>query len=90
MYVKKRKYGRVPKREWTWNENDVGCEGVHTFEGKLVWYRFSGNPHGSQAAANQHFADFLEAGPAVEGVPPQIASDVRSFLLDFFVQEKHW
>jgi WD40 repeat protein len=52
------------KREWTWNVTQWGYDGVHTFEGQLVWYSHSHNPHAGGGATTQSFTAFLQQGPA--------------------------
>lgn len=71
----------MPRRDWQWNETATGCDGVHTFEaGRLVWYRHSGNPHGSNAGCDQRYADFLKNGPSVEGVPDEVVRELTALL----------
>lgn len=85
MTFKKRKKGeRIPRREWEWNKTDTGCDGVHTYEGCLVWYHFSGNPHADQAGTNQSFEDFLTNGPKVDGAPQLVTTELRAMLLQYF------
>jgi hypothetical protein len=60
--------------DWEWNHTQWGYEGVHTREGRLVWYAHSHNPHAGGGAAVQEFSSFLENGPSVswkEGVIPE-------------------
>ncbi len=52
------------KREWTWNENQYGYEGVHIYGGEVTWFQHSHNPHHGGAACSQSFKDFLENGPS--------------------------
>lgn len=59
------------KKEWTWAVTQWGYEGVHTYEGQLLWYSHSHNPHAGGGASGQSFADFLAAGPPV-AVPEPI------------------
>lgn len=52
------------KQEWRWNVTQWGYDGVHTFEGHLVWFSHSHNPHAGGGASTQGFAEFLQKGPA--------------------------
>lgn len=66
------------KRDWTWGATQWGYEGVHTYEGKLVWYSHSHDPHSGGAASEQSFTSFLEDGPAiaVASIPEVILAQV--------------
>lgn len=66
------------ERDWTWGATTEGYEGVHTYEGQLVWYSHSHNPHSGGAAREQSFVDFLKDGPAVAmaSVPEHILAQV--------------
>lgn len=85
---KKLRTRRVPGREWTWNENALGCEGVHTFEGRLTWYSFKGNPHSGGAAVSQSYKSFLEKGPN-SSAPASIVREVREYLLVHLPEYRH-
>lgn len=50
------------KKEWTWNHNSEGYEGVHLYEGQVLWFTHTHNPHGGGGANGQSFADFLANG----------------------------
>jgi len=52
-----------PRHDWTWNETQHGYDGVHTYEGQLVWYTHTHNPHAGGAANTQSLMDFLQNGP---------------------------
>lgn len=53
------------RREWTWDVTPSGYEGVHTYEGHVVWFSHSHNPHAGGGASTQTFASFLANGPPV-------------------------
>lgn len=55
------------QREWRWAETSWGYEGVHTYEGKLLWFSHSHNPHAGGGALEQSFESFLASGPTVQG-----------------------
>ena len=50
------------KKEWTWNEDQYGYEGVHLYEGQVLWFTHTHNPHGGGGANGQSFEDFLTNG----------------------------
>ena len=52
------------KKEWTWNEDQYGYEGVHLYGGEVLWFTHTHNPHAGGAAHSQSFEDFLENGAA--------------------------
>jgi hypothetical protein len=74
--------------EWRWNETDYCYDGVHTFEGKLVWFTHYGNPHAGGGALTQSFESFLEKGPNISHAPQSILNEVRKFLLENLYSEK--
>lgn len=67
--------GRSLQQEWTWDVTQWGHEGVHTYEGQLLWYSHSHNPHAGGGAAGQQYADFLANGPPV-AVPEPILREI--------------
>ena len=52
------------KKEWTWNQNSDGYEGVSLYGGEVLWFQHSHNPHAGGAAQEQSFIDFLANGAA--------------------------
>lgn len=50
------------KKEWTWNEDNYGYEGVHLYEDEVLWFTHTHNPHGGGGANGQSFEDFLANG----------------------------
>lgn len=52
------------KKEWTWNHNSDGYEGVSLYGDEVLWFSHSHNPHAGGAAQGQSFADFLADGAA--------------------------
>lgn len=67
--------GRLLTQEWTWDVTQWGYEGVHTYEGQLLWYSHSHNPHAGGGATAQPYADFLADGPPV-AVPEPILREI--------------
>lgn len=59
--------GERLQREWQWAETPWGYEGAHTYEGKLLWFSHSHNPHAGGSTLEQSFESFLDSGPAVQG-----------------------
>jgi len=78
---------RVPAIDLTWNEDEFGCDGVHTFENRLTWYRFSGNPHGSNVGVGQDFEDFLLNGPKIDHAPRHVLDRIKTLLLEYYSVE---
>lgn len=64
------------RRDWTWNHQPGRHDGVHTFEGKLVWYTLTYNPHAGGGAHEQSFTDFLREGPWVSDVPKKMLDEI--------------
>ncbi|HRH44962.1 MAG TPA: hypothetical protein PKY82_25210 [Pyrinomonadaceae bacterium] len=50
------------KKEWTWNHNSEGYEGVSLYSDEVLWFSHTHNPHSGGAAQEQSFADFLANG----------------------------
>lgn len=71
----------VPGRSWEWADGD-STSGVHTFEGKLVWWTRPAGPGGyfGEMASEQSFEAFLEEGTSLF-VPETIAQELRRLLL---------
>ncbi|MEC5129651.1 hypothetical protein VSU19_23015 [Verrucomicrobiales bacterium BCK34] len=65
------------KQSWEWNKDRWGYDGVHTHEGKLVWFTHKHNPHGGGGACTQGFRDFLENGPKVSA-PSEVLVELRA------------
>ncbi len=63
------------KKEWTWDVTQWGYKGVHTYEGQLLWYIHTHNPHAGGGAHGQSYADFLAAGPSAP-VPEPILVEI--------------
>ena len=67
-------------KDWHWDQTPWGHHGVHTFEGHLVWYTHSHNPHGANAGSVQSFEDFVASG---QSAGPSAPEEVLSELLDW-------
>jgi hypothetical protein len=70
----------VPKREWQWGRGQTTC-GVHTYEGKLVWWETPGGPNGHlfEVGSEQSFQDFIQSGPLVSA-PPEVLQEIDQIL----------
>lgn len=71
----------IATRDWQWNTTQWGYDGVHTYEGCLVWFSHSYNPHAGGSAATQSFASFLTDGPdheIPEPLLPELCQAVRA------------
>lgn len=66
----------VTKKSWEWNKDRWGYDGVHTHEGKLVWFTHKHNPHGGGGACSQEFKHFLEHGPS-QSPPSEILAEIQ-------------
>ena len=65
--------GSATTREWVWNRGGVGIEGDH-----LQWFESVGASSSIPGHYTlQGFADYLERGPAVVGVPVEVRDGVR-------------
>jgi TPR repeat protein len=76
---------RVPKYNWTWGAADGSRSGVHTLEGRLVWWHRPGGPGAAfgESTREQSFDEFLAHGPPVEvaaAVAGQVEAAVRAGL----------
>ena len=69
----------MPAKEWTWGHDSWGYHGVHTREGKLVWFRERQDRYGS-AGLEQAFEDFLQNGPAGPDPPAHVVSELKALL----------
>lgn len=63
---------KVPKREWKWNENEIGFEGVNSFDGCLKWFTYRHGHNGNTVTIQQTFEDFIKDGPLKESIPADI------------------
>ena len=70
----------VPQREWEWREGSL-VRGVHTNEGKLVWWSRPFGPTGYmfENGVEQAFQDFLVSGPLVSA-PPLVLDELEALL----------
>ncbi|MBX0327214.1 hypothetical protein K2Z83_05910 [Oscillochloris sp. ZM17-4] len=66
------KPGLQARHEWSWDVTQWGYKGVHTYEGCLLWFSHSHNPHAGGGASEQSFARFLKDGPAHPIPEPQL------------------
>ena len=68
-------------RSWEWADR-MSTSGVHTSEGRLVWWSRPAGPggHFGEVATEQAFESFLEFGPPVF-VPEAVAQELRGLLV---------
>jgi hypothetical protein len=80
MTDKKADWSWVSPREWMWNEGNLEC-GVHTYEGKLVWWSRPLGPTGYmfENGKDQSFEDFI-AFSSPFPVPSQVLDELRTLL----------
>ena len=71
----------VPSRSWEWDEG-MSRSGVHTSEGKLVWWNrpFGDGGRFCEVATEQSFEAFVESGAPVF-VPDLIERELRALIL---------
>ena len=69
----------VPGKEWTWNHTSYSHDGVHTYDGELVWYTHMNDPLAGGGAASQSFDDFLANGPRFHP-PPEVVAAFRRLV----------
>ncbi len=79
----------VPFREWSWNENDAGYDGVHTGNGEITWFTYKGNPHAGGGGCSQSFDQFLKTGPSVSHAPDYVVQELREHLLQYLPGAKN-
>ena len=65
-------HAKIPKREWKWNENEIGYEGVNSFDGCLKWFTYRFGNNGNTVTIQQTFEDFLKDGPLKESIPAEM------------------
>ena len=71
----------VPARDWEWMRGQT-TQGVHTYEGKLVWWERPAGPGGyaSEMASEQAFDAFLANGAPVFA-PEHVVIELRKLLV---------
>ena len=77
----------VNKKEWTWNEDQYGYEGVHLYEGQVLWFTHTHNPHGGGGANGQSFEDFLANG-ASNFIPGEFLPELYA-AVTYLVSQKN-
>jgi hypothetical protein len=86
MQIKVRK-NIVAGREWKFNQNSEGYEGVHTYNHELVWYYVYNKPKGFLVKSlvkkqRQSFDHFLGSGPKNTGCPVDVLMDLYEIVID--------
>ncbi len=78
------KKSKIPGKDWQWNHNSweggYRYDGVHTFEGCLLWYTETYPAYAGGGAYEQSFTDFLKNGPAMSDVPKEIIDEIYELL----------
>lgn len=73
---------QVPKMEWAWNKSKYGSDGVHTKEGKLVWYYVNRkDPKKAAKTKKQSYESFLNNGPKNTDVPVDVLLDIYNIVV---------
>ncbi|OHD54801.1 MAG: hypothetical protein A2Y33_02190 [Spirochaetes bacterium GWF1_51_8] len=82
--MKKIKIPDSVRKEWTWNgaswEGGYRYDGVHLFEGCLVWYTEYYPGWSGGGTCQQSVEDFLTNGPSVGGAPEDVLEELRAIL----------
>lgn len=86
MHIKVRK-NIVAGKEWKFNENSNGYEGVHTYDHELVWFFVYNKPHGFiikslSKKKRQSFEHFLGSGPKNPGCPVDVLMDLYEVVIN--------
>ena len=78
---------KIPKKEWTWDRESFKggyrYQGVHTYEGNLLWFTETYPAYAGGGASSQSFADFLLNGPSMNDVPKEVLDEILEFLTPF-------
>ena len=73
---------QVPKMEWAWNKGKFGADGVHTNEGKLIWYYLNKKaPLKGVKTQKQSYVHFLNNGPKNTDVPVDVLLDLYNVVI---------
>lgn len=72
---------RIPHREWKWNENQIGHEGVNTFDGCLKWFTYRHAQEGNTLTVEQSYEDFIREGPLTDSIPADIMVDLYDSVM---------
>ena len=75
---------KIVKKDWQWGHeyytNSSRYHGVHTYEGKLVWYTETYPGYAGGGACTQSFEDFLKSGPKLDAVPQEIIDEITEII----------
>lgn len=74
-------HNKIPRKEWKWNENEIGFEGVNTFDGCLIWFTFRYAHGGNTLSIEQSFEDFLKDGSMKESIPADIMIELYDHVI---------
>lgn len=80
MATARKDWSGIPGKSWEWAEG-MSTSGVHTYEGKLVWWTRPDGPGGyfGEVASEQSFDEFVELGAPVF-VPDAVVHELRALL----------
>ncbi|HEY3251627.1 MAG TPA: hypothetical protein VGK25_10965 [Ignavibacteria bacterium] len=71
----------IPQKEWKWNENEIGCEGVNTFDGCLKWFTYRKEHGGNTLTVQQSYEDFMRDGPLKDSIPADIMLEMYDDIM---------
>jgi len=72
---------KIPRKEWAWNENEIGYEGVNSFDGKLKWFTYRNALQGNMISVEQSYEEFIKAGPMKENIPADIMLELYDMIM---------
>jgi hypothetical protein len=72
---------KIPHREWRWNENEIGYEGVRTYGSGLKWFTFRKQHNGDILGVEQRYEDYIKDGPLKENLPAEIMLDIYDIIM---------
>lgn len=83
MVKKKSVISKIPRKDWQWNKIHYRYDGVHTYEGCLLWYTESYPAYAGGGAYSQSFADYIRNGSSMSDVPDEIIEEINQMLEPF-------
>ncbi|HJY63959.1 MAG TPA: hypothetical protein VJ455_07370 [Ignavibacteria bacterium] len=75
-------HSRIPHKEWKWNDNEIGFDGVNTKDGCLKWFTFRNAHGGNTITVEQSYEDFLKDGPLKESIPADVIVDLYDEIMN--------
>jgi hypothetical protein len=73
---------KIPQKEWKWDENEIGYEGVNTNNNGLKWFTYRHAHRGNTLSFEQTYEDFIREGPLKESIPADIMVDLYDCIMN--------